>query len=214
MIRTLPELRIRNLVPADIPTLLAFQPLCFPPPFPADSLWDADDLLAHLRRFPEGQFVAELNNEIVGSASSLIVTEAIWQARVDWTEVVGGSEMENHDPSGTTLFGADLAVAPSAQRRGVGRALYQARFDLAGRLGLTRTATVCRIPDLANHPDLSPEQYADKVARGELTDRTLTPLLKAGMAYVGIAHDFLDDEESRDCGAALERPTQTAVQTR
>jgi ribosomal protein S18 acetylase RimI-like enzyme len=203
------DIRIRSMEPADFEAVVALQPQCFPPPFPQDSFWDSEDLAIHHAKFPEGQFVAVVNDEVVGSSSSLILAEETWQSRIDWCQTVGDTSMDNHDPKGTTLFGADISVSPTVRRQGVGRQLYEARFDLAQRLGLRRFATVCRIPGLADFPELSPEEYSGRVAAGVINDRTMTPLLKMGLYYVGIAHEFLDDDESRDCGAVLERLMET-----
>lgn len=196
---------VRQMTSDDFAGVLALQPLCFPPPFPQDSVWEQSDLEAHLRIFPAGQHVAVLDGEIVGSSSCLVIPEESWTNLTDWYETVGGTEMENHSLQGTTLFGADISVSPNVRRQGVGRALYQARFDLCTQLGLKRFGTVCRLPDLAQHPQLSPQAYGEKVASGEFNDRVLTPLIRMGLTYKGIAEEYMDDDESRDCGAILER---------
>jgi len=45
---------------------------------------------------------------------------------------------------------------------------------------------------------MSVEEYAAQVARGELTDPTLTPQLRNGFVVRGILHDYLHDAELGD----------------
>lgn len=202
----------------DIRSAIGLQHLCFPPPFPPELLFRAEHLERHLEVFPEGQFVVTAANDsqlgnpkkqsVLGSASSLIVSEASWQAHGDWETTCGGFEFSGYDPNGTTLFGADISVHPGHRRRGVGRMLYDARFDLVRRLGLKRFGTACRIPGFAvwatQNPGFRQDDYCRLVQGGEIVDRTLTPLLKYGLALVGVVENHMHDEESGDAAAILE----------
>lgn len=197
--------KIRPASPADIPGIVALQRACFPPPFPEDLLWQPDHIASHLDRFPEGQFVAELNNQIVASATNMRVSDQTWDAHLPWQETTGGLHLPHHDPQGQTLYGIDISVHPDHRGQGVARALYQARFDLVQSLRLTRYGTVCRIPGFieSNLPD--PNTYAQEVLNQKRQDPTLTPLLKMGLTYLGLIPDYMDDPESADHGAILER---------
>lgn len=198
---------IRPLEEADILGAVALQRACFPPPFPEELLWTAEHLQRHLRIFPEGQFVAVAVDEVVASASALIVAESSWQAHQSWETTTGGHFFDAHDPEGSTLYGADISVHPEWRGRGIGRTLYQARFKAVRRLGLRRFGTACRIPDYRAwnmiHRE-GPEAYARAVVAGQAADRTLTPLLKAGMTYLALIEDYMEDAESADCAALLE----------
>lgn len=189
--------------PGHVPGVVALQEACFPDPFPADQRWQEWHLLAHLGRCPEFQLVALEGGQVVGSASSLVVSEAAWQAHLPWEEATGGWEFAAHDPAGTTLYGADISVHPEWRGRGVGWALYQARFALVRSLGLARFGTCCRLPGL-RASGLGPEEYARSVAEGFRSDPTMTPLLRFGLRWTGIVRGYMDDPESLDCGALLE----------
>ncbi|MCW5938950.1 MAG: GNAT family N-acetyltransferase [Fimbriimonadaceae bacterium] len=199
---------LRAMTPADLPGAVALQRACFPPPFPADLLWSEAHLQAHLDRFPQGQFVALAGEQVIGSASALLISERNWEAHADWETTTGGHYFEAHDPRGTTLFGADISVDPAWRGQGVGRALYQARFDLVRNLGVVRFGTACRIPDWLEwsvaHRESSKQAYALAVVKGETRDRTLTPLLRMGLRYRGIVEGHMDDDESGDAAAILE----------
>lgn len=195
---------------ASVPGVVALQPSCFPPPFPADQLWQAAHLQRHLEIFPEGQWVAlSQSGEVVASASSCRISETAWNAHDDWETTLGGCFFEAFDPQGTTLYGADISVHPEWRGQGIARALYEARFQVVGDLGLTRYGTTCRLPDYQTwsvtvHPLGTPTDYAQRVVTGELTDRTLTPLLRLGLRYRGVQEGAMTDEESGHAAAILE----------
>ncbi len=183
---------------------VGLQRACFPEPFPEDLLWSADHLRAHLAKFPEGQFVALSDGRVVGSASNTIIAESVYQAHGSWTDTVGGPFLETFDAEGTTLYGLDISVHPEFRRRGVGRHLYEARFELVRHSpGLQRYATACRLPGFWTWGgDL--DDYLATVRRGELDDRTLTPLLRMGLTLVEGLYDYMEDAESLNCAALLE----------
>lgn len=199
---------VRQAEIGDIPGIVALQADCFPAPFPPELLWTPAQLERHLAVFPEGQFVALADGQVVGSASSLIVSEDVWQAHGTWEETTGGFFFEGHDPEGSTLYGADISVHPRYRGQGIAKALYGARFDLVKRLGLVRFGTACRIPDYLawsrENDTASQEQYCEDVNAGLATDRTLTPLLRMGLSLVGVVHGHMEDEESGDAAAILE----------
>lgn len=199
------RLIVRRMRVRDIPGVVGLQRECFPAPFPEEFLWTAEHLVSHLSRFAEGQIIAvDSSGAICGSASNCLISEEAWAAHLSWESTVGGFHFENHDPCGKVLYGADISVHPNARRMGVGRKLYEARFDLSQQLGV-RYATVCRLPNYRDHSHLTVQDFAEHVATGKLEDRTLTPLLKMGLSYRGIIEDYMVDEESGNAGAILER---------
>ena len=190
----------------DVDAVVALQPLAFPVPFPPEYHWDAASIRSHLRHFPEGQFVAVAEDEIVGSCGNTIVSEARWQAHGSWSETVGRYDLRDFTGRGTTLYGIDIAVHPRVRRQGVGRAFYETRFEFARARGLARYGTGCRMPDFRASGVATVEEYAAEVVAGSRTDRTLTPLLRYGLTFVTVVRGYMKDEESNDAGALLERP--------
>lgn len=199
--------QIRTMNREDVFGAVDLQSACFPPPFPSHHLWSVEHIERHLKVFPLGQFVCLDNGTVIGSASSCIVTEAAWTARGSWNETVGGPFIERHDPAGTTLYGLDISVHPDWRGRGVMRSLYRARFDLASKLGI-RYGTAVRIPGYdayqVQNAGATPEEYVEAVISGQITDRTLTPMLRVGLQSRGVIRNYMEDQESHNAAAVLE----------
>ncbi|CAN5407839.1 GNAT family N-acetyltransferase [soil metagenome] len=195
---------VRRMALADVPAVVALQPLAFPPPFDPDYHWGAYHIERHLAVFPEGQFVADVNGRVIASCSNTRIPVKRWPPHGSWSHVAGGPGLERFDPEGSVLFGMDIAVHPDYRRQGVGRALYGVRFDLLRKMGMEAFGTTVRIPDFSQSGYESTEAYANDVATGKRVDRTMTPLLKMGLTYLGVVPDHMADPESGDTAAALE----------
>lgn len=199
---------VQLLTAETVPGAVALQAACFPPPFPQEYHWKPAHLRRHVEIYPEGQFVVMENGFVVGCASSCILSEDNWQAHRSWYETVGGPMANNHDPNGTTLYGLDICVNPDYRRRGIGRLLYQARFDLVRREDLGRYGTGCRLPGYlswsSSAENSSVEGYVQEVLNGKAQDRTLTPLLRYGLKFLDVIHDYMEDVESADSAVLLE----------
>lgn len=175
--------------------------------FPGLPHWEINELLQHLRTFPEGQFCALLpDHRVVGSATSLILPDDHdWQAE-SWEEITGEGFLTSHDPVGGTLYGADICVDPAYRRMGIGSRLYEARRDLVRRLNLRRMLAGGRIPGYRRYADqMSPETYVEKVQAGSLEDPVLSFQLSNGFRVVGVIPHYLSgDRHSREYATLIE----------
>lgn len=63
-------------------------------------------MLQQLEIFPQRQVVAELNGELVGAASSLVVLWDEWQVEHNWKGITARVGFDTHNPNGRTLYGA------------------------------------------------------------------------------------------------------------
>ncbi len=195
-------LRIRPYTLADLPGLLVIQRECFPPPFPPELWWQPEQIATHVQVFPAGALCAEDDGELVGSATAHILRWEPGDPAHTWSAASDDGWLRNHDPSGNTLYGVDVAVRPAWRGRGVARNFYQARYDLVRQLGLKRFLAGSRLSGYRLHAArLTPQQYADAVVRGDLSDPVITPQLRAGLRPLRVVHDYLTDEES--CNHAL-----------
>jgi GNAT superfamily N-acetyltransferase len=147
-----------------------------------------------------------MEDEVVGMAASLIVLWDEYEMQDNWRDMTDHGMFTNHDPEGHTLYGAEIMVRPSAQGRGVGKALYKGRRELVQRLGLLRIRAGARLRDYHRHAsEMSAREYVRRVARGELTDRTLTFQLRQGFRVVAVVEGYLrNDPESLGYAAVIE----------
>ena len=190
---------------ADAVAVADLQRSAFPAPFPEDLLWKAEHVVRHCEIFAAGQFVVTVEDEIVASCTNCLVSDARWAAHLPWEQSIVDLYLSGHEEVGTTLYGVDVTVHPEHRRQGLARLLYSARFELVGTLGLTRFGTVCRMPDYQNDSHgRSPVEFARAVVSGSAADRTLSPLLRLDMRFVGVIEGYMDDIESGNAGAILE----------
>jgi predicted amidohydrolase/ribosomal protein S18 acetylase RimI-like enzyme len=211
-----PKVRVRRAKAADIPGIYACQDAAYAA-FSASALCDERQLALQQSMFPEGQLVAVLGKQIVGYAASLIVTldeESPW---FSYSEITGNGTFSSHDPTGDTLYGADIGVHPAHQGKGIAGQLYDARKRILTRFNLRRLAAGGRIPGYHEHAgSMTAEQYVAKVVAGELKDSALNAHLKAGYSVRGVHTGYVRDQQSLDYATfiELENPSYRAARRR
>ncbi len=200
------NVRVREATPRDIPALVQLNRAAYPTMAEDNVVWGESHLTSHLRIFPQGQLVAEMNGRLVGAVASLIVNMGPDPLRYHtWSGVTDSGYFTNHDPTGDTLYGADVYVHPDARGQGVGAALYEARRQLCRRLNLRRILAGGRLWNYHEHATrMSPEEYAQRVVAGELHDLVLSFQLSHGFSLRGVMPNYLRDRHSHNYGALIE----------
>lgn len=201
--RSLEPLSFRRATVADVPALVAMNHAAYPDLVEANVVYDADQIAAHLRAFPEGQIVAVRGGAIVGAISTLVVRAEDALRPHTWIEITRDGTFASHDPSGDTLYLADIYVGPEAWGTGVGPALYGALKALCVERGLARIVAGGRMWSYFQ-TSLTPEEYVAAVKRGDIPDRVLTSQLRAGFTVRGILPSYLKDARSRNYATLLE----------
>jgi ribosomal protein S18 acetylase RimI-like enzyme len=195
---------IRNYTKPDFEALVAVQKECFPPPFPEELWWNEEQLKNHVELFPEGSFCVEVDGEVVGSMTALIVNYKPGDMH-SWEEVTDNGYIRSHNPKGNTLYVVDISVKPAFRKLGIGKKMMQAMYETVVYLDLDRLLGGGRLSGYHKYSaELSPEQYLEKVVEGELNDPVTTFLMRVGRVPVGVAHNYLDDDESGNCAALME----------
>lgn len=190
-----PMLRLR--VPEDVGEIRNLMVRVYPAPHGPEAIWSAENLRRHLTVFLEGQMVVEAGEHLVGTASAQRVSMAAALAPHTWSGITGHGSLSTHDPAGEALYGVNIAVDPAWQGRGIGRMLYEARIDLARRLGCRAFVAGARIPGYCHHAaDMSPEVYVEAVVAGRLSDPTLSKQLQVGFQVRGVLRDYAHDVET------------------
>jgi GNAT superfamily N-acetyltransferase len=192
---------IRNTTGADVIPLIELQKRVYP----TIPHWREDLLLHQLKVFPQGQFVAEIDGELVGASSSFVVLWDEWQTEHTWKEITARGSFDTHNPEGRTLYAAEVFVHPHKRGTGIGHALYRERRTLCRRLNLKRIMACGRLPGYHRYVDqMSAELYAQKVVWGDIHDKVLSFQLHEGFHYCGIVSDYIpEDMESRGYAALI-----------
>ena len=156
----------------------------------------SEDLRQQVQRFPEGQFVALQNEQqVVGYASTMRVSRPPDQPPLKWIAAIGDMGIAAHEPDGAWLYGVEMTVRPEWQRRGVGAALYEARFALVRRLGLRGWYAGGMLIAYPEHAErLTPAEYAAAVQNRELRDPTVTMQMNRGFRALGLIDEYLPGE--------------------
>lgn len=199
------DITVRTTRPEDFASIIAMTKDVYPTSPP----WAEAQLASHLRVFPEGQLVAleRATGRIVGAAASLVVLWDDYDMTMSWRDFTDHGMFTNHDPArGRTLYGAEIMVHPSFQGKGVGTQLYHARRDLVQRLRLLRTRAGARLRGYHRYADqVSAEEYAIKVARGDLWDPTVSFQIRRGFHILAVVPGYLrHDPESLGYAAVIE----------
>lgn len=196
---------IRNYTERDFPALIRIQQESFPPPFPSELWWNAEQLSNHVALFPEGALCIEVNGEIAGSMTGLLVDFDPAHPEHTWEEVTDGGYIRNHNPDGNTLYVVDICVRPSHRKLGLGKWLMSSMYDVVIHKGLDRLLGGGRMPGYHKKKnEMTADQYLAAVVKGELKDPVITFLMRCGRTPVQVVANYLEDEESCHYGALME----------
>ncbi|MCO5097218.1 MAG: GNAT family N-acetyltransferase [Rhodocyclaceae bacterium] len=192
--------RLRNLTEEDFDQVIDLQKRVYPD-IPA---FRSDHLGQQLEIFPQGQFVVEEGDRIVGAASSLVVLWDDYGLHHTWKSVTGEGSFATHNMQGRTLYGAEVCVDPSIRKSGIGHLIYQARRRLCREMNLKRIIAAGRLPGYHNYANqMTAELYAQKVVWGDIYDPVLRFQLGEGFHYCGVIDGYLPTDADSLGNAAL-----------
>lgn len=199
------EVKIRNVNSKDISQIIELQKKSFPYMYTEGMIWKKESLENHIRIFPEGQFIAEYDSEIIGSASSLIVNLVPEHKEHTWMEVCGTAGFGNHNPTGDTLYAADVSTHPDHRSMGVGTKIYEARKALAIKLNLRRIIGGGRLFNYCEYADkLSAEEYVKNVLEGKIREPVLYFQIKNDFKFIKILPNYIKDSRSLNYATFIE----------
>ena len=199
------SITIRTATLADVEALAALNRAAYPDLVEDGVVFGVGHLREHQLRFPAGQLVAEREGQLVGALATLVLPRSIDAlAAHTWMGVTDAGSFARHDPTGDTLYLADIYVDQAAWGAGVGRALYGALFALCRTLRLANVVGGGRLYDFVDAPiTLTPQAYVASVIRGDRRDRVLVSQLRAGFEVHGLLPGYLHDWRSRHCATLI-----------
>lgn len=178
----------------------------FPPPFPSELWWNEDQLSNHITLFPEGALCVEVEGLIAGSMTGLIVQFDPNHPTHTWAEITDNGYIRNHDPYGNTLYVVDICIRPAYRKMDLGKWLMQSMYEVVVYKGLDRLLGGGRMPGYHKHSDqMIADQYLEEVVKGTRKDPVITFLLRCGRTPVGVVANYLEDEESCNYTALMEK---------
>lgn len=190
-----------HMGPEHVEEAAAMELACFPSTNPADLL-HAEDLLGHVERFPEGNFVVLDAGRVVGMGCGILVDFDFSHLQHNLHDICG-ERASGHDPDGAWYYGTDISVLPDHRGRGIGRRLYELRKDVVRALDRAGIVAGGHLPGYRDHRDLEPEEYVARVVAGELVDPTLTMQLHNGFEVMGVIREYLDDPSIGGCASLI-----------
>lgn len=149
--------------------------------------------------FPEGQFVATYNGEIVGHCATFIISGDIGLKPHNWREITGFGFASRHDPDGDYLYGMEVCVDERFRGLRIGQRLYNARKTLCHELRLRGIIFGGRMPGLAKKIKQfgSPQAYLKQVEGNNARDAVIGFQLRNGFEIIGLLENYLpSDKES------------------
>ncbi len=165
------------------------------------------EVRGQVNNYPDGVFVAVLDDRIVGYCASMRISGAIALKPHDWEEISGNGFGSRHDPTGDWLYGYEMCVDPKVRGTRIGRRLYEARRALAERLELTGIVFGGRLPGLSRvwkKVGQDPEEYLAQVVAGKLHDPVIRFQLANGFEPIGVLKNYLpEDKRSKGYAAHM-----------
>ena len=194
------RLEVRQAEPADARSIAALAKRVYGEFEP----YTLGEILGQLNNFPEGCFVAVLDDKLIGYCASMRITGDKALKPHTWDEITGNGFGSRHDPTGDFLYGYEMCVDPEVRGTRIGRRLYEERRRLAERLELKGIVFGGRMPNLKRYWRRveSPEEYLQQVLTGKLHDPVLRFQLANGFEPLGILKKYLP-EDLRSRGHAV-----------
>lgn len=156
-------------------------------------------LTGQFNRFPEGQFVVEAGDRIIGHCATFIVKEELAFEDHTYSEITGGGFASRHDEEGEYLYGMEVVVDEEYRGLRVGQRLYNARKALCKELNLKGIVFAGRMPNYAKKAKKvkSPKDYIQQVIDNKIKDPVIGFQLRNGFKFIKILKNYLiNDIES------------------
>ena len=186
------RLVVRNATPGDIPAIADLTERVYR----GSGMYgySSGALRGQIHNFPDGQFVAVVQDRVVGYCATFRISGDIALKSHSWTEITGNGYASRHDPHGEWLYGMEVCVDPEYRGYRIGQRLYNGRKDLCQTLGLSGIVFAGRLPTLAKRVGRfgTVENYIEQVKAKKQRDPVLSFQLRNGFEIIGIIPHYLD----------------------
>ncbi|MFV0297295.1 MAG: GNAT family N-acetyltransferase [Hyphomicrobiaceae bacterium] len=182
------SLTVRRATLADVEAIAALSRRIYHP----QPALNVQMIRGEINNFPQGQFVAEYDGEIVGYCATFIIAERFALRPHKWHEITGNGFASRHDPKGDWLYGMDVSVDPTRRRLRIGQRLYNARKALSQELGLKGIVFGGRMPGYLRRirEFASPEEYLEAVKERHFRDPVINFQIAQGFEPIGVLKGY------------------------
>ncbi len=186
------SLIIRNAILEDIPHIIELSNKVYGD----QNGYTEEQLFGHINHFPEGQFLAEYNGQVVGYCASIIVFEGQALQKHTWQQVTGNGYCSTHNPKGDYLYGVDVFVDPDYRKMRIGERFYKTRQNLCIKKNLKGIVFAGRMPLLKKKiaECKTPEGYLQAVLDKKIRDPVLNFQIRQGYKPLGILKNYLPSD--------------------
>ena len=185
-----------------------------------EAYWREHQIKSLIDKFPEGQVIIKVNEQIAGCAMSIIVDYKSFEGQHTYKDITGNYTFDTHTDEGDVLSGIDVFIKHEFRGLRLGRRLYDYRKELCEKLNLRGIAFGGRIPNYHKHADkLTPKEYIEKVRRKEISDPVLNFQISNDFHPAKIIKGYLEGDQASNEFAVLlewdniyyEKPTEKAT---
>jgi GNAT superfamily N-acetyltransferase len=163
------------------------------PTLAKDSLMRQGHYLNHIRIFPEGQFVAVINEKVIGMTTAIRYHLHL-NDRHTFNDVFDNGFLNTHEPQGDWLYGMDIGTHPDYRGMGIAKFLYDARQETVFKLGLKGQYTYGMLSGYgALKNKMKAEDYYQQVVDGKMKDPTVSRQMKNGFKPYGLVPAYVED---------------------
>ena len=172
----------------------------------ADNYWEERQINSLLKKFPDGQVVIKVNDQIAGCALSIIIDYDKYDDNHTYKDITANFTFDSHSIDGDVLYGIDVFIKPEFRGLRLGRRLYDYRKELCEKLNLKGIAFGGRIPNYHKYSkEFTPKEYIEKVKRKEINDPVLNFQISNDFHPARILKGYLEgDEASKEFAVLLE----------
>ena len=193
---TIPEkhrLVIRNATPTDAEAISNLTHRVYDKDMPN---YTPEMIQSQIRHFPEGQWVATVNEEIVGYSASFRISEKYALKPHTWEGITGGGYAARHDENGDWLYGMDVCVDPAYRGYKIGQRFYQQRKRFVRKNEIKGIVFGGRLPGLRKRIKEvgSAENYVELAKAGRIRDYVLNFQLRNGFEIIGLMPNYIEDD--------------------
>mgnify|MGYP006274141167 CR=1 FL=1 len=182
-------LQIRRAVPSDSEEIarLSFDVY-------GDDGYSAKHIRAQIRTFPDGQFVAESEDRIIGFCGTFLIDDKHAFKAHNWKEITANGFITRHNANAKTLYVFEVFVDKDFRRQRIGQRFCDELFVIADEMELKSIVLCSLMPKYTEvSHELDPDEYVEKVRNREIEDSAIIFYQRNGFEIGKVMQGYLPE---------------------